>query len=369
MSRLFRRALSTVPTAPAGPSTTGSVPLAVRRRRAEFPDIQKPSPLTSPEKFVGANAHELPPKLEDMFQKMRLAGQYKGDEMSARRAFLKSQNQWRSRVRGYGRVNTVTQEVQVDSHMGHLKREGAPRAAPATESEWRDAVVAQKIYLPNIQIRLVRNHTPPGEAYDPWTATFRIPIGMTKTDLRSYLSAVYDLDVTFIRTDIYLGELTRVAGGRIKRKSGALKNYKRAVVGLTEPFHYPDDIEEMRAGTWGGVEAGKALAEEREEILEAEYIVKGVEDYRKKQRMKLYKGYRWRTATHDNAVSSKQLLWELLEEMCSPSETLAHSLHRRVPALTFPTGQHHSRDHEAPQGPRSRDCWRWPQRRRRRRRR
>ncbi|EIW71189.1 hypothetical protein TREMEDRAFT_24146, partial [Tremella mesenterica DSM 1558] len=96
-----------------------------------------------------------------------------------------------------------------------------------------------RIYLPNIQIRMMRNHTPSGEPYDPFIATFRIPPSMTKTDLRSYLMAVYNLPVTFIRTDLYSAPVTRIWPGKIVKGGGSKKNYKRAIVGLLEPFHYP----------------------------------------------------------------------------------------------------------------------------------
>ncbi|TXT13161.1 hypothetical protein VHUM_01562 [Vanrija humicola] len=147
----------------------------------------------------------------------------------------------------------------------------------------------------------MRNHTPPGEAYDPWVATFRIPPSMTKPDLRSYLLATYGLEVTFIRTDNYLAPLQRFQGGVIKRPTGSKKNYKRAVVGLKEPFHYPDDVDEMRAGQWGGVEAGEIQASQREADLEQEYAIEQVKDYRKSLAMKMHKGWRWRAGTHDNA--------------------------------------------------------------------
>jgi large subunit ribosomal protein L23 len=64
-------------------------------------------------------------------------------------------------------------------------------------------VVGEKVYLPNIIFRLVPNFTPPGKAYNPYEATFRIPQSVTKTDVRAYLAAMYGVQMTYIRTDNY----------------------------------------------------------------------------------------------------------------------------------------------------------------------
>ena len=137
MSRLFIRSLSTsLPTtAPAaGPSRHQAVtqpqnilstlPIAVRKRRAEYPHTSpQPSPvlaglphahplgaqasgrgvLDPPQESdarIKGPAKRFPLKLEESFQALRLNGQYKGDEASARKAFLKGNVAWRSRVRG-----------------------------------------------------------------------------------------------------------------------------------------------------------------------------------------------------------------------------------------------------------------------------
>jgi len=109
-------------------------------------------------------------------------------------------------------------------------------------------VAGQKIYLPNIIFRLMRNYTPPGEPYNPWQATFRIPKNLTKTDIRSYLMAVYGVQTTFIRTDNYRAELSR-RPSRLSTpdKRPSIASYKRAVVGLVEPFYYPLRLEDMEA--------------------------------------------------------------------------------------------------------------------------
>jgi large subunit ribosomal protein L23 len=101
-------------------------------------------------------------------------------------------------------------------------------------------VVGQRVYLPNIVLTLVRNNTPPGEAYNPYEATFRIPKSVTKTDLRSLLASIYGVKTTYIRTDNYIAPLNT------RRKLGISDySYKRAVVGLVDPFYYPQRLEDM----------------------------------------------------------------------------------------------------------------------------
>ena len=148
----------------------------------------------------------------------------------------------------------------------------------------------------------MRNHTPPNEAYDPNVATFRIPHNMTKTDLRSYLSALYGMTVTFIRTDNYFPAVKRMpGGGQVRVPVGSMKSYKCAVVGLTEPFHYPDDVDELYAqGEKMGL--GTQLGDERKEWIESNFQVGMLAEMKKKALMKFHKGYRWRSKTHDNPV-------------------------------------------------------------------
>ena len=107
-------------------------------------------------------------------------------------------------------------------------------------------VVGKRIYLPNIIFRMMRNYTPPGEPYNPWEATFRVPTSLTKLDIRSYLYAVYGVKCTYIRTDNYFEPL-ELYNRRHRRPSTSRgrASYKRAVVGLLEPFYYPEAVEDM----------------------------------------------------------------------------------------------------------------------------
>ncbi|KAM0793173.1 hypothetical protein ACM66B_000646 [Microbotryomycetes sp. NB124-2] len=96
-----------------------------------------------------------------------------------------------------------------------------------------------KIYLPSVFMRLVRNT----DKYknDPYTATFRTDLRLSKPDISNYLKNVYGLDVTSLRTMNYLSKLKRNnIGGGFTRSTGT-KNYKKVLVGLKEPFWYPEE--------------------------------------------------------------------------------------------------------------------------------
>ncbi|KAG6837347.1 hypothetical protein H0H93_010949 [Arthromyces matolae] len=137
-------------------------------------------------------------------------------------------------------------------------------------------VVGRRVYLPNIVIRLVRNHTPNGQPYNPYEATFRIPKSVTKTDLRSYLLAIYGVKTTYIRTDNYIApEISRASP-----KTKPFKTYKRAVVGLVDPFYYPHRIEDLPAKE----------KEEREKMIEDNFQIKATRMMRKYELLRMTKG-------------------------------------------------------------------------------
>lgn len=123
-------------------------------------------------------------------------------------------------------------------------------------------IVGQRIYLPNIVFRLIpnathfirpkqdrkankhanqRNKPLAMEQYNPYIATFRVPASLNKIDIKGYLKAVYNLETTFVSTAL-MHKTRYQVGGRGEWKNGKSKdNYKRAVVGLTKPFYYPND--------------------------------------------------------------------------------------------------------------------------------
>lgn len=88
-------------------------------------------------------------------------------------------------------------------------------------------------------MRLVRNTGV--HAKDPFTATFRTDLRLTKPDISNYLKNVYGLGITSIRTINYLSPLKRNPIGGGYSRTGGTKNYKKVLVGMTEPFWYPPE--------------------------------------------------------------------------------------------------------------------------------
>ena len=154
--------------------------------------------------------------------------------------------------------------------------------------ELNTRVVGQKIYLPNTIFKMVRNHTPAGKPYNPYEATFRIPPSVTKTDVRSYLWTVYGVKTTYIRTANYISPLRRTQVGM--RPVGSHRTYKRAVVGLVDPFYYPQDMEDM----------GKWERSKREKWLEERFALKLVSRMRRHEliRMSQAGSKTWRFTGH-----------------------------------------------------------------------
>ncbi|WWC59526.1 mitochondrial 54S ribosomal protein uL23m [Kwoniella dejecticola CBS 10117] len=363
MSRILRRAFSAFP-ARAGPSTSSSTsstifpsapsvastsPKAVRRRRTETPPHKtvSASPLSDSDLYDLDTNKKFHFELEKDYQSLNASAIFENEDLTEsekRSLFLKGSAEWRSRVRGYAPRGKKSRHDFILGIMGGSRIEQQQQDEPSSsELEGRAAegeeegevvdpskqIVGQRIYLPNIQIRLMRNHVPEGESYDPYIATFRIPPSMTKNDLRSYLSAVYNMEVTFIRTDNYVGTVGRLRTGEIVKKGGPNQNYKRAVVGLKEPFHYPDDVEELYAqGLKNG--QGDALGLARDEWLEQQYSLNISQEMRKRAMFKYYKGARWRSRTHANLGNTMR---EIMKRRTEREERVTEEVQRRWSAI------------------------------------
>jgi large subunit ribosomal protein L23 len=246
---LSRRLYSTKPPpiihTPARVARTTSTPLAVRlRRRKKFGPVALGASDATP---AG-----LTPTEDERYQRLRAKGeltQSDGSDLTESQ-WLERLNKKRSRVRGF--KSTEQDGVQ------------------------EKKVVGRRVYLPNIIFRLVRNNTPPGQPYNPYEATFRIPNSVTKTDVRSYLVAIYGVQTTYIRTDNYISPIYKKLGH--KRK--AFKTYKRAVVGLVDPFYYPLRLEDMETKE----------RTEREKWIEDNFLIQASRDNQKYELLRLTKG-------------------------------------------------------------------------------
>lgn len=242
--RLYSTKPSTIIPKAARVARTTSTPLAVRlRRRKKFGPVAVGTSDATPD--------GLTPTEQARFQRLRATGQLTHVDGEITEAqWLERLNERRSRVRGL-RV---------------VKRNG---------TEETD-VLGRRVYLPNIIIRLVRNNTLPGQPYNPYEATFRIPKSVTKTDMRSYLLAIYDVKITYIRTDNYISPLFP----RLGNKRKAFKTYKRAVVGLVDPFYYPQRVEDMETQERA----------EREEWIEDNFHIQATRSMQKYEMLRLTQG-------------------------------------------------------------------------------
>ncbi|KAF9531792.1 hypothetical protein CPB83DRAFT_848746 [Crepidotus variabilis] len=229
---------------------TASTPLAVRlRRRKQFGQ--------TPEGTSDATKTGLTPSEQTRYTRLKATGNIQKDPTSGQPL---SETQWLANINAHrSRVRGFTRKVK--------------RNSEAVETE----VLGKKVYLPNIILRLVRNHTPPGQPYNPYEATFRIPQSVTKTDMRSLLKAMYGVDTTYIRTDNYISPWYRTQQGYTRR---AYKTYKRAVVGLVNPFYYPHRVEDMPA----------EMRNEREEFLERHFMIQRTRVLRKEELLRATKG-------------------------------------------------------------------------------
>ncbi|GAA5922290.1 mitochondrial 54S ribosomal protein uL23m MRP20 [Sporobolomyces koalae] len=116
-----------------------------------------------------------------------------------------------------------------------LKLEGATTLGEREPSTFGEI----EVFLPSVFVRLVRNS---GEhRADPYVATFRTSLQLTKPDISNYLKNVYGLHITSIRTINYLSKLKRNPIGGGYSRAGGTKNYKKVVVTMTEPFWYPEE--------------------------------------------------------------------------------------------------------------------------------
>ena len=243
--RLYRQ-YTTKPPLPhlAKVARTASTPRAVKlRRRKQFGAVPKSGTDSTPE--------GLTPTEQARYTRLRAIGALGSNPPRTPEKWVQKVNTRRSRIRGFRK--TV--------HEGVSKIE----------------VVGQKVYLPNIVFKLVRNQTPLGQPYNPYEATFRIPQSVTKTDIRSLLLAVYGVETTYIRTDNYISPLYRTRVGSERR---SYKTYKRAVVGLVDPFYYPHRMEDMP----------EKERQERAEWIEKHFSIQHSRNLQKEELLRMTKG-------------------------------------------------------------------------------
>ncbi|KAF8643190.1 hypothetical protein AX16_009175 [Volvariella volvacea WC 439] len=282
---LTRLALSTrsyatkTPTLPpaALAARTASTPLAVRLRRQK-----KSGPVAEGES--DATREGLTPSDLARYQRLKAKGQLVKEDgrVLTKREWIKKVNARRSRIRG---VRTVVRGGREETE-----------------------VLGRRVYLPNIIFRLVRNNTPPGQPYNPYEATFRVPRSITKTDIRSYLLAVYGVQTTYIRTDNYISPIFP----RMRNKRKAFKTYKRAVVGLVDPFYYPHRVEDMEPKE----------REAREKWIEDNFQIQATRNMQKYELLRLTKGQAKGWAFKEPLATKRSHILRLVAERREKREKL-----------------------------------------------
>lgn len=249
LARTFRRLYATKqPALPqaALAARTASTPLAVRARRSKrLGAAHAGAPDATPEGLTPTEQARY-----DRLKALKKIGKVDGVELSPAE-WLERVNEKRSRIRGFRTI----------------KRNDGKRDT---------MVVGRSVYLPNIIFRLVRNNTPSGQPYNPYEATFRVPKSVTKTDIRSYLLSIYGVRTTYIRTDNYISPIFP----RLRSKRKTYKTYKRAVVGLVDPFYYPLRLEDMEP----------AQRVEREKWIERNFQIQETRNQQKYELLRLTKG-------------------------------------------------------------------------------
>eukprot|EP00753_Platysulcus_tardus_P002949 PLAT12091.1.p2 GENE.PLAT12091.1~~PLAT12091.1.p2 ORF type:complete len:132 (+),score=26.49 PLAT12091.1:3-398(+) len=94
----------------------------------------------------------------------------------------------------------------------------------------------RRIRLPTQVIAMVRS---PGRDYGRGKVVFRVPVSMSKPELKEYLEKLYDVRVKSVNTTVYDGKTKRF-GRRHFRTSG----YKKAIVTLQR-----DDVYDLEAAS------------------------------------------------------------------------------------------------------------------------
>lgn len=277
MPRLFRRLYSSRRNSDISRAALeSSTPRAVRTRRNRFPESLSKAGKGSVLSDVEKTAYDRLKSLGRLPIRGRVPRELSEEE------WLERTNAKRRRVRGAETTKTVGSEgtsLEVARVLGH------------------------RIYLPNIIFRLVRNHTPPGEPYNPFEATFRIPQSLTKLDIRGYLLSMYGVHTTYIRTDNRISDVTRKHGSFTKGRWDSLGTYKRAVVGLAEPFYFPQAREDMNMKE----------RENRDKYLDSRFQLEHIRNMKRVYRLRLFKpiGYR---GNQPGQTSRGQIIRKVMEQ-------------------------------------------------------
>ncbi|KAJ2722001.1 mitochondrial 54S ribosomal protein YmL41 [Coemansia sp. Benny D115] len=88
-----------------------------------------------------------------------------------------------------------------------------------------------KVYFPNVVFKII-----PDARLGKNQAAFRVPLNINKLDIKDYLTHIYNVTVTDVRTTVFPGKLSTNRYTGQKERSSRIK---KAIVTMKEEFEYP----------------------------------------------------------------------------------------------------------------------------------
>jgi ribosomal protein L23 len=90
--------------------------------------------------------------------------------------------------------------------------------------------VAQKLWFPNIVMKLVRSNLPPHQQ------AFYCPPNLNKFDIKQYIEKLYSITILDVRTMNYARREGRKIGLKLQ---GGVPQYKKVIVTMDQDFLFP----------------------------------------------------------------------------------------------------------------------------------
>ncbi|KAI9004080.1 hypothetical protein BC832DRAFT_558495 [Gaertneriomyces semiglobifer] len=88
-----------------------------------------------------------------------------------------------------------------------------------------------KLFFPNVVMQIVRSNLPPHQC------VFRCPPALNKIDIKAYLTNLYNINISDVRTMNYSPQELSAAGRR--RQKRLEPKYKKVIVTMEEDFNFP----------------------------------------------------------------------------------------------------------------------------------
>ncbi|KAJ2785452.1 mitochondrial 54S ribosomal protein YmL41 [Coemansia javaensis] len=101
-----------------------------------------------------------------------------------------------------------------------------------------------KVYFPNVVFKIT-----PDARLGRNQAAFRVPLNINKLDIKDYLTHIYNVTVTDVRTVVFPGKLYL---NRFTGQKERTSRTKKAIVTMKEEFKYPPEPNVDR--DFGGME-------------------------------------------------------------------------------------------------------------------